>query len=101
MDTDTRKARLRKLIDEKFASQAEMARASGMPSQWVSDALHGRCSFGEKAARKIEENLGLPAGWLDKATGRAPAQEMLEVVVDGEVIATVSASAAVTFRLRR
>ncbi|RPH43244.1 MAG: XRE family transcriptional regulator [Burkholderiales bacterium] len=81
--------------------QAATARACDMPTQWISDVFNGRREIGERAARKIEENVGLPVGWLDKSSGRAPAQEMLEVVVDGEVIATVAASAAVTFRLRR
>jgi hypothetical protein len=102
MDSDTRKARVRELMEKRFGGvQAATARACGMPTQWISDVFNGRREIGEKAARKIEENVGLPAGWLDKASGRAPAQEMLEVVVDGEVVATVPAGAAITFRMRR
>lgn len=102
MDTETRKARLQKLVDDKFGGvRAAAARASGMTTQWMSDVFNGRREFGEKMARKIEENLALPAGWLDKATGRTPAEDLLDIVVDGEVVATVAAGAAITFRLRR
>lgn len=102
MNPETRRARLKKLIDERYEGvQAVAARAIGMPSQWVSDALAGRNSFGERAARKIEGNIGLPPGWLDKAAGRAPGPEMLEIVVDGEVVATVPATSAISLRLKR
>lgn len=102
MDTETRRARLQKLIDDKFGGViSAAARATEMPTSWMSDVLRGRREFGERAARKIELNAALPAGWLDKATGRTPVEDLLDIVVDGEVVATVAAGAAITFRMRR
>ena len=40
-------------------------------SLW-SDLIKGRKSFGEKLARRIEEGLVLPRGWLDAASDEVP-----------------------------
>lgn len=46
---------------------AELTAAVGNSKQYWSDMLRGRKSFGETAARKIEEKLELPRGYLDQA----------------------------------
>lgn len=43
----------------------EKAKAIGKKVNQTSDLLTGTASFGEKVARSIEENAGLPTGWLD------------------------------------
>lgn len=44
---------------------AELKRAVGSSYQYWNDLLDGKKSFGEKAARKIEEALGMVRGALD------------------------------------
>ena len=46
-------------------------RVGGRYTYWR-DLLAGKKSFGEKAARKIEDSLSLPRGWLDR-TDEVPA----------------------------
>lgn len=46
-------------------------RIGGRVSYWA-DLLRGQKSFGEKAARKIEEQLGIPRMSLDTADAEAP-----------------------------
>ena len=59
-----RRRRLRKLIDEKYGSQAGFVRTTGENQGEVSDLLKSK-SFGEKKARSLEVKCGLPEGWLD------------------------------------
>jgi SOS-response transcriptional repressor LexA len=44
---------------------ADRSKAIGKKVNQTSDLVTGKASFGEKVARSIEENAGLPAGWLD------------------------------------
>lgn len=44
---------------------ADRAKAIGKKVNQTSDLVTGKASFGEKVARSIEENAGLPNGWLD------------------------------------
>lgn len=60
-----RRARLAQLI-EQYGSQAEFVRKTGENQGEISALLKTK-SFGEKKARKLEEKVGLPAGWLDEA----------------------------------
>ncbi len=62
---DHRRARLAQLI-EQYGSQAEFVRQTGENQGEISALLKNK-SFGEKKARKLEEKLKLPAGWLDEA----------------------------------
>lgn len=48
---------------------AELTTLVGNSKQYWSDMLRGRKSFGETAARKIEEKLELPRGFLDQPDG--------------------------------
>lgn len=48
---------------------AELSQTMGSSYQYWHDLLAGRKSFGEKAARNIEDKLGLPRGCLDLAEG--------------------------------
>jgi len=43
----------------------EIGKAIGKPANQTADLLAGRANFGEKVARSIEENAGLPNKWLD------------------------------------
>lgn len=44
---------------------SERAKVIDKKVNQTSDLLSGKASFGEKVARSIEENAGLPPGWLD------------------------------------
>lgn len=76
---DTRRARLRLLIDERAGgSQRAFAKELGYTRSNIFNFLstaynHGR-SIGERAARKLEHKAGLAYGWLDQElpAGRAP-----------------------------
>lgn len=48
----------------------ELSASVGSSYQYWRDLLAGHKSFGEKAARKIEEKLGLPRGSLDTCAAR-------------------------------
>lgn len=47
----------------------DLVQRVGSRSSFWSDLLAGRKSFGEKLARKIEDKLELPPGWLDEPRG--------------------------------
>lgn len=99
---DIRTDRLTRLIDERFDGvQSAAAQGLGISTGYLNDLLHGRVSFGEKAARKIESAAGLAPGWLDKQRGSAGTADTIEVVVNGRVAMTLPAGAAVTLRLKR
>lgn len=64
---DTRRARLRRLIDEKFGKkQRAFADAIGRQPDYISRVLRGGKNLGEDFARFIERELLLPALWLDQ-----------------------------------
>lgn len=62
-------ARLKKLQADSKLSGQEFCDLIGCKPNQLSDLLHGRASFGEKVARKIEEKAGKPPGWLDESPG--------------------------------
>jgi phage repressor protein C with HTH and peptisase S24 domain len=64
---DIRRARLAQLIRERYESQADFVSKTGYNQGEVSALLKNK-SFGEKKARKIETDCGLPAGWLDTSS---------------------------------
>lgn len=66
---DIAKIRLENLgkIRQKFASNAELARALNRAPQQINDMFAGKKSFGSKIARHIESSLNLPTGFLDEA----------------------------------
>lgn len=67
-DAEIRRANFRKLWGESFSPSEAALRLWGTAAQW-SDLYHGRKSFGEKLARKIEERLDLPRLSLDDPGG--------------------------------
>jgi len=77
MDIHTRRrARLALVIEETAKGNiAEFARAHGYSrsqiSQFLSETYNDGRSIGERAARKIEEKVGAPSGWLDLELGEA------------------------------
>lgn len=75
MDIDivkTRRERLRELITKRFGGkQARMVEETGINAGELSGLLRTK-HFGEKKARALEAQLGLPAMWLD-GESKAPA----------------------------
>jgi phage repressor protein C with HTH and peptisase S24 domain len=76
-----RRARLALIIEETAKGNvAEFARAHAYSrsqiSQFLSETYNGGRSIGERAARKIEEKVGVPAGWLDLELGEAEERKL-------------------------
>lgn len=69
---EVRRERLRQLVEKQggAASLAKLLGHSG-PS-YISQVLSGRRKLGEKAARKIEEQLDLEDRYFDSADGELP-----------------------------
>ena len=62
---DIRRKNLERLIQEKYGNQAGFVRATGINQGELSAILRGAKSFGEKKARKLEQDAGLQPGLLD------------------------------------
>ena len=67
---DVRRANIRRLVLERFeGKRAGFARAVGAREAHINNVFsrlpEHRRNVGEKAARRYEEQLGLPCGWLD------------------------------------
>jgi hypothetical protein len=62
-----RKARFAMFIREQYKSQADYIEQTGADQSEVSSLtnVNSSRSFGENKARSIEEDNGLPVGWLD------------------------------------
>lgn len=73
--SDERLIRLRnfqRLCKARGLTPAHLSIELGSTYPYWRDLLAGQKSFGEKAARRIEEGLKLPRGWLDKEGGDVP-----------------------------
>lgn len=72
---EIRKRRVRQWIDEHFEGNvAAFCRYYQMPkttAAYLSQLFNGLRQFGEKAARKMEQQAGKPHGWLDWPDGVA------------------------------
>jgi SOS-response transcriptional repressor LexA len=85
-------ANLRELIRSRSDSAADFARTYGLDPSHISQMMNGHRGFGEKAARKIEAQVGLPSGSLDVMGGdNVTLSEPLPGVVP--VISWISAGA--------
>lgn len=66
MDERDRRVRaLRRLVDEAGGAAALARRHPGIDPSYVSQLLNGHRAFGERAARAMEDRLGLAHGALD------------------------------------
>lgn len=75
---EQRKQRLAAWIEAKGGA-AQVVRDRRLPSSQVSyiSQLVGGYSFGERAARSMEQKLGMPAGYLDQSESDIDMQAML------------------------
>lgn len=64
-DQKMRVAKLKDLIGEQSIA-AFCREFEKIDPNYISQILNGHRSFGEKAARTMEEKLGLPPGWFDR-----------------------------------
>lgn len=66
---DTRRKNLQACLDGEFfaGNQSKLAEKIGKAPRYVNALIRGKKSFGERAARHIEECLRLPTGSLDRA----------------------------------
>lgn len=65
-----------KILAAQWGSMANLAKQLGISPGYASQLGSGYRPFTEKTARKCEERLGIPAGWLDEER-RAPATPAL------------------------
>lgn len=63
--SEIRKASLNRLINATGKSAAEFCRDHDLDPSYISQLLNGHRNIGEKAAKKIEEKVGLESGYLD------------------------------------
>ena len=74
--TELRRANLRQWIDERCGGRQALFAQTAAVNPGELSALLKNKSFGEKKARKIEQDAGMPAMWLD--TAHAPSQNLQE-----------------------
>jgi SOS-response transcriptional repressor LexA len=75
--------RLHALREEiaKFPTLVAFARHYGLDTTYISQLLHGHRNMGERAARKLETQMGWPPMTLDRGAVEAPAHLMSNVSV--------------------
>lgn len=73
-----RHTRLLELL-RRFPSQREFADAAELAVAHVSQMVTGRREMGERVARRIEEQLSLPSGWMDEPHHTDDGQDAAEV----------------------
>ena len=70
LPTALKLVRIRRLqqlqADRGAKGPGELGKIIGRKTNQTSDLLNGRTAFGERVARSIEANAGLPLGWLDQ-----------------------------------
>lgn len=77
---DTRRTRLRQLIEDRFdGNVSRFAERVGKSQSQIQDTLDRRKSFGERLARDLEERAGVPIGWLDQDSGAKPPPPAVDV----------------------
>lgn len=63
-------------ISGKYPSDKAFCEAAGVDRSWFSQVKTGKKNLGNKAARKIEVNLGLKPGTLDKEIEQVPSDPL-------------------------
>lgn len=85
MDTEEIRAyrvgKLRELIKNNHKRQSDFARRYDIHPTYVSQLLNGHRSFGEKSARKLERQIGLPLFYFDGVD-----EESLSDITESELI---------------
>lgn len=69
---------LKALCEERSLTAKDLERLVGGRDTYWHGMLAGTRSFGEKAARKIEEKLTLPRGWLDQSHAKGEQVDALD-----------------------
>lgn len=73
---ETRRIRLRQLIDERFEGvQARLAAVIARQPDYISRCLRGTKRIGEDFGRHVERSVGLPERWLDTPPDSQPPAE--------------------------
>lgn len=90
---DVRVERLRALIKE--SSLAEVSRRAQRAPAQLSGMANKKRPFGERAARSLEDNMGLPMGWFDRPNDKPDDQAEDQPLTKG--VSYLSAEAADLF----
>jgi hypothetical protein len=53
----------------RYPTRAAFVREHGLNESYICQLLNRLAPFGERAARKLEGQIGLPRGWLDREIG--------------------------------
>lgn len=64
--------RLEALIKE-YGGVERVARLARQNASYLSQCRSGHRGMGDRVARSIEENIGLPSGWMDSSDAGSPA----------------------------
>lgn len=73
-DASIRRANLRRLCRARSWKPSDLSERIGSRlSYWRDMVADDKKSFGEKAARRIDDSLSLPRGWLDQPDAEIPA----------------------------
>lgn len=67
--TERRRENMKRLIKDRFGTQAALAEALGKQPDYISRCLKGTKNIGDEFADEIEEKLDLPEYWLDLPDG--------------------------------
>jgi hypothetical protein len=66
-----RAARLKSLLASNGGAAEVERKYENISASYLSQLINGFCSFGEKAARSLEQKLNLPEQWLDQEDKQA------------------------------
>lgn len=66
-DTANRRLRLVELLDE-YEVRAEFTRKFDLNESYIHQLITGKAPFGERAARKLEKQIGLAHGYFDESS---------------------------------
>lgn len=69
-DTRIRRLRLVELIGQ-YKTRADFVREHDLNDSYLHQLITGKAPFGEKAARNLEEKIGLPRKFLDESQPRS------------------------------
>jgi len=72
---ETRLKKLESLIQE-YGTAERLAQLSGQSAAYLRQCRTGHRNIGEKLARSIESELGLPPGWMDHLDDSSPSDHV-------------------------
>ena len=89
MTPENRLKRLNALLEEfekkGYKTYASLEKQYGVNASWISQLVNEKRSFGEKSARKMEEQFGLEPFYFDTVDDESLPSDMLKILEKGSV----------------